>query len=107
MEIFRTETFKRAIKRLKAAEADLAALERMIADDPTAGDVIIGTGGARKIRFSMGGKGKRGGGRAIYVAIVTKDRAYLITAYSKADQTDISEETRKAIRAFVKDLKGA
>lgn len=62
MEVFRTETFRKAIKRLKASAADLEALEQAIATDHMAGDVIPGTGGARKIRFRMGGKGKRGGG---------------------------------------------
>ena len=106
MEILRTETFRKAARKLKATEEELRALEQLIADDHTAGDVIPGTGGARKIRFAMGGKGKRGGGRAIYVAVVAADRAYLITAYSKAVQADISEETKKAIRVFIRKLAG-
>jgi hypothetical protein len=81
-------------------------LEQLIADDHMAVDVLPGTGGARKIRFAMGGKGKRGGGRAIYVAVVANDRSYLITAYSKAVQADISEEMKKAIRVFIKNLTG-
>ncbi len=47
---------------------ELAALEAAIMMNPEAEDVIKARG-ARKIRFAMGGKGKSGGGRAIYVVI--------------------------------------
>jgi hypothetical protein len=56
MEIFRTKTFKKAVKALGATEDEIKAVETEIAADYTAGDVIQGTSGARKIRFAMGVK---------------------------------------------------
>jgi hypothetical protein len=73
VRIVRTHVFAKAVKKLGATGADLDALEMGIAANPNPGDVIPGLGGARKIRFCMGGKGKRGGRRAIYVAVVTTD----------------------------------
>jgi hypothetical protein len=104
MKIFRTKTFTKAVKKLGITEDEVKAVEDEIAVDHTAGDVIAGTSGARKIRFSMAGKGKRGGGRAIYVAIVAEDTAYMITAYSKATQDDLTKDDKKAIKAFVDSL---
>lgn len=104
MEIYRTQTFLKAVKKLGATKEELEAVETEIADDHTTGDVISGTGGARKIRFAMGGKGKSGGGRAIYVAMVEDDVAYMLMAYAKANQEDLTAADKKAIKAFVDSL---
>ena len=47
-------------------DQQLPALEEALLSDPKIGDLIEGTGGARKIRIQLHGKGKRGGGRVIY-----------------------------------------
>jgi hypothetical protein len=52
----------------------------------------------------MAGRGKSGGGRAIYVLVVRADTAYLLLAYSKKDQEDLSTEQRKVLAALVKEL---
>ena len=45
-----------------------------IAGHPEAGEVIQGTGGLRKVRWSRQGMGKRGGARVIYVNRLSSDR---------------------------------
>lgn len=105
MKIVRTQGFERSLKRLGASRADLEKLEAEIAANPDSGDVIPGLGGVRKIRFGMAGRGKRGGGRAIYFVVWVNDTAYLLLAYSKADQTDLSAAQRGAIAAIVKELR--
>jgi len=104
MQIFRTKPFAKAVKKLGMTEEEVRAVEEEIAADHTAGDVIVGTSGARKIRFVMRGKGKRGGGRAMYVVVVKEDVTYMITAYSKATQDDLTNDDKKAIKAFVDSL---
>jgi hypothetical protein len=84
--IVRTSLFERSLKKLGASAADLQRLEAEIAANPTVGEAIRGLRGARKVRFSMAGRGKSGGGRAIYVLVVQADTAYLLLAYSKKDQ---------------------
>ncbi len=69
MQVVRTGAFNKALKKLGASLSDIERLENEIAAHPEAGDVIQGLSGARKIRFAMRGKGKRGGGRAIYVVV--------------------------------------
>ncbi|MBS0278515.1 MAG: type II toxin-antitoxin system RelE/ParE family toxin [Proteobacteria bacterium] len=104
MRIVRTTLFERSLRKLGASAADLEKLEADIAANPDAGDVIQGLRGARKARFSMAGRGKSGGGRAIYVLVVKKDVAYLLLAYSKKDQADLSPAQRKLLVEIVKEL---
>ena len=104
MEIFRTKAFERSVRALGATDEELQALEAAIAADPDAGDVIRGLKGARKIRFAMAGKGKSGGGRAIYVVVRVREAVYLLLAYAKSAQAEISTVQRKAIKAFIEGL---
>ena len=48
------------------SDDEYAALQQALVADPTAGDLIRGSGGVRKLRWSVAGRGKRGGIRVIY-----------------------------------------
>jgi len=104
MEIFRTKTFRRHIKKLGVTDDELRDLEDEIAANPAAGDVIPGLKGIRKIRFAFGGKGKRGGGRAIYIVIVADDIIYLLMAYAKGEKEDLTQDDKTALLEFIKLL---
>lgn len=104
MEIVRTGAVNRAVKKLGASDANLDRLERAITENPDAGDVIQGLGGACKIRFGMKGKGKSGGGRAIHIVIRVRDAAYLLLAYSKSAQEELTAAQRKVILEFVENF---
>ena len=105
--IVRLPEYERALKRLRAAEADIAAVERAIAENPTIGVVIPGLSGLRKVRFGMGGRGKRGGGRAIYYAMMRQGRVYMLTAYSKADHEDLTKREKRLFVQLVEELEKA
>lgn len=104
MQIVRTSLFVRSVKRLGASSEDMARLETEIATNPQAGEVVPGLMGIRKIRFTLGNKGKRGGGRAIYFLMVADDLAVLIFAYSKSTQEDLTQEQRKAALVLLKEM---
>lgn len=55
-----------------------------IANNPLAGDVIPGTSGLRKMRWSRAGMGKRGGARVIYYNMLDDGEIWLLIAYTKA-----------------------
>lgn len=103
MKIVRTKPYERSLKRLGAAPGEIAALEQAVVVNPTAGAVVPGLG-VRKIRFSLGGRGKRGGGRAIYYAFLSEETVIMLLAYSKADQSDLTGEQRAAIARMLKEL---
>lgn len=104
MQIVRTTTYLKDLKRMGLSASDQAALERAVASNPQAGDVIKGLSGVRKIRFGMAGRGKRGGGRAIYFLMIAEDAAIMLRAYAKNEQADLSAADRKAINAVLKEL---
>lgn len=74
--------------------------------DPEAGDVIQGTGGARKVRIPLEGRGKSGGGWVIYVDVVIREQIYLLMAYPKNVQTDLSQDQKKMMRKLIEIIKG-
>lgn len=72
-----------------------------IAENPLAGDVISGTHGLRKVRWSRSGKGKRGGARVIYYNLLDDGCIWLLIAYTKAKfdnlPTDFLNQLKEAI----------
>ncbi len=69
MQIVRTKRYVRDMRKIGASAEDMLRLETEISGQPDIGDVIPGLSGIRKIRFQLGGRGKRGGGRAIYFSL--------------------------------------
>lgn len=61
-----------------------------ISNNPTAGDVIPDAVGARKVRWRVNGKGKRGGVRVVYFNEDTNGIIYLITIYQKSDKENVT-----------------
>ena len=53
-------------------DTDLVQLEEILLENPQKGDVIEGTGGARKLRIQIGNHGKSGGGRVIYLDVLER-----------------------------------
>jgi hypothetical protein len=104
MDIIRTRRFMKDMQRMGANARDMERLMQAIAQNPQAGDVVPGLDGLRKLRFALGNKGKRGGGRAVYVLIMARDTAFMIFAYSKAEQTDLTADQRKNALALIKEL---
>lgn len=104
MRLFATKTYERAIGRLLAAGAR-REMEDAIAEDPAAAPVIPGTGGIRKLRWAAPGRGKRGGIRTIYFYHAGPEEIYLLTAYGKSAQEDLTPADKKAWSKLVAAIK--
>jgi hypothetical protein len=78
-------------------------LQEFLIEQPDSGDVIQGTGGLRKLRWSSEnkGKGKRGGIRVIYYWKVAEDQIYLFTLYAKNEIPDLSDKEKKALKQML------
>ena len=103
MEFIETSVFTRAITRLISDE-EYTGLQSMLAGCPEAGDLIPGGGGLRKVRWSNKRiqKGKRGGVRVIYY-VQSGDSLYMIYAYSKNKQEDLTARQLKALRLYARE----
>ncbi len=72
-----------------------------LAARPEAGDVVPGSGGCRKIRWSRAGMGKRGGVRVIYSLGLLPGTLVLLTIYSKSARESLSADVlRKLLEAM-------
>jgi hypothetical protein len=70
-----------------------------------AGDLIPGTGGLRKLRWAVPGRGKRGGMRIIYYWVMPKDQIFMLLAYRKNQQDDLTaEQKRLLVKLVMKEL---
>jgi hypothetical protein len=72
-------------------------LQAVLLENPEAGAIIVGSGGLRKVRWALPGRGKRGGARMIYYFWVVKSRIYLLYAYSKSAKGDLTREQVKIL----------
>ena len=101
--VVETPEFIARTDRLMADE-DRQALIDYLARNPTAGDLVPGTGGVRKLRWGLEGRGKRGGARIIYFFHSAKIPLFALTAFAKNERSDVSQEDRKAFRELTKLL---
>jgi hypothetical protein len=74
-----------------------AATVDVLARDPEAGDLIRGTGGLRKVRIGLEGRGKRGGGRVIYWYHSERFPVVLLWVFAKNEASDLTAEQRKQL----------
>ena len=74
-----------------------------MAANPSAGDLIPGTGGVRKLRWKLVGRGKRGA-RVIHFFHSAEIPLFLLAAFAKNEKTDLSQQERNELRRLTKTL---
>lgn len=79
---------------------DHRQLQLHLLERPDRGDLIKGTGGLRKVRWAGSGRGKRGGIRVIYY-LWHGDTAFMLFAYPKNKQEDLSPAQAKQLRDLI------
>ena len=104
-EFVYTEPFRKCWKAMGLSEDDLKKLEEILLENPQLGDVIEGTGGARKMRIQIENRGKSGGGRVIYVDVFEKEKLYFLLAYPKNVQDNLTPDQKKQVRKLVEAIK--
>jgi hypothetical protein len=91
-------------KALGLTETKRASIVTWIAANPEAGDVIEGTGGARKVRFAGKGKGKSGGYRVITLYSGSDILVFLLNLFAKNEKTDVTPKERNALKKILLEL---
>jgi len=92
-----TPIFTAAVKELLDDDA-YGQLQEHLVEHPDAGDVITETGGLRKLRWSAGGKGKRGGVRIIYYHVTAAFQIRLILIYKKGIKDTLTAKEKATLR---------
>jgi len=79
-------------------------LQAVLMERPESGDLIRGSGGIRKVRWSERGKGKSGGLRVIYYLITRREHLLFLTVYRKSEMSDLSPAEIRRLRDLIKNL---
>jgi len=102
VEIIETPVFTRKIKDV-LSDDEYGKLQWALVTNPEAGAVIPGSGGLRKLRWAISGRGKRGGLRVIYYWYTQDEKIYMLLPYKKSEQEDLTNEQMKILNKYVKD----
>jgi hypothetical protein len=100
LTVAQTPTFQKCATAIWTS-GELDQLVTWIALNPLAGDVISGSGGLRKVRWSASGRGKRGGARVIYYNLLQDGTVWLLMAYTKAKLDDLPPNVMKELKSAI------
>ncbi len=100
MEIIETSIFTGKVKSL-LSDDEYRNLQNELILNPEKGNVIRGSGGLRKIRYKIKGKGKSGGVRIIYYWISKKQLLLLLLIYTKNEQDNLTHAQLKILKSLV------
>lgn len=103
LEFIETPTFTRLVLQLLSDE-EYRAMQNTLIANPACGDLIRGSGGIRKLRHALQGRGKRGGVRAIYYWLKDAHQIYMLLIYPKSMKDDLSADELAILRELVKEL---
>lgn len=92
-----TKLFTRLVQEYLSDDA-YSALQQALLADPEAGAVIPGSGGVRKLRWGIAGRGKRGGIRVIYFLRTRQGQIWMLTLYPKNVMENIPAHVLKQIK---------
>jgi hypothetical protein len=76
-------------------------LAHFLATDPSAGDVIPGTGGIRKIRWMAQLGGNHGGARVVYYFRDLNMPLFLLAVYVTGERANLTSSERSQMRSVV------
>lgn len=102
MRLVETPVFSRKIDALLSPE-DYRSLQLALVLRPEWGALIRGSGGIRKVRWNRPGMGRRGGCRILYFWHKSEDVIYMLYAFAKSEQDDLSREQIRALRRVVEE----
>jgi hypothetical protein len=102
MWFIETPIFTEAIVAL-LNEQEYHSFQLALLQRPKCGAVIRGSGGLRKVRWSLPGQGKRGGLRVIYFWDELSETCYLLYAFPKNKQEDLTAQQLRVLRQLVRE----
>lgn len=100
MIIIETPIFTKLITTLMSDD-EYKDLQEALVTRPEMGVLIKNSGGLRKVRWSLEGRGKSGGVRVIYYWMSADDQLYMLLAYPKNEQENLTDAQVSALRKIV------
>jgi hypothetical protein len=97
-----TRLFTRLVQEY-LSDDEYSALQQALLQDPEAGAVVSGSGGVRKLRWGVAGRGKRGGLRVIYFLRTRQGQIWMLTIYPKNVAENIPANVLRQIKEEIDD----
>lgn len=101
--VVETKAFAAGARRLLAGD-EREALVAWLAANPQAGDIVPGTGGARKVRWAAKGKGKSGGVRSITYFGGDDVPLFLLAIFGKGEKSNLTQAECNELRVILASL---
>jgi hypothetical protein len=102
--VAQTHAFVRAAEDAGMTEDEISRLVNYLAENPTAGVEIAGTGGCRKVRVAARGRGKSGGYRVVTFFTGESFPVFLITVFAKGERANLSKSECNDLRNLTKAI---
>lgn len=99
--VLQTDSFNGAVKDLGLTEAEVHKIVETLSRNPLVGDVIPGTGGARKWRVATAQKGKSGGYRVVSYFAGDDIPVFLLDIFSKGEKINLSQRERNELKDYL------
>lgn len=96
--VVETPEYLNAAGKAGMTEAERENAVDFLAANPDAGEIIVGTGGCRKVRIAKEGKGKRGGYRVVTYYTDTNRPVYLLTVISKGKSANLTDRQKNELK---------
>ena len=102
MEFLEAPAFTRHVSRY-LPDDEYRELQNRMTAAPLLGDMISGTGGFRKLRWTdpRRGKGRRGGLRVIYYYFPGEQQIWLMTLYDKDEASDLTPKEKQGLKSAI------
>ena len=100
MRIIETSIFTKRVQEI-LSEEEYRLFQIQLISDPDAGDIIQGSGGIRKIRWSGSGRGKRGGSRILYYWFNKQGLLLMLFIFKKNEKDGLTKAQLKTLKTIV------
>jgi hypothetical protein len=105
--VVETPAYLADAKAAGLSEEERRAIVDRLAAEPDAGELIVGTGGARKLRIAGRGQGKSGGYRVISYFAGETVPVFLLNVFSKGERANLSPAERNTLRVILAEIAAA
>jgi hypothetical protein len=103
MTVVETARFVKDVKSLMS-DSEREEMVAFLGANPAAGEIIPETGGVRKLRWALAGRGKRGGARIIYYFHNERLPVFVLAAYGKNEKANLSKAEQNAMKRLIPAL---
>jgi hypothetical protein len=103
-EFIIAQIFDKRWAEMGLSDEMLRQLQNHILQNPGIGDIIKGTGGLVKLRWSLPNTGKSSGIRALYIDFIQQETVILVNCYGKSAKDSLTDAEKAMYKELIKAI---